>query len=62
MDQVQATGGWSDGLANAVKYVIDLFLEGDVTDVRYWIVVVLTLSVIWGPVALYYIKKRNNGP
>lgn len=64
MDTVQASSatGWSVELTKALKYVVDLFKEGDVTDVRYWIMVILALSIIWGPVALYYIRKRSNGP
>lgn len=64
MDQVQATA-WPAETVNALveagKYVVNLVLEGNVRDVRYWVLVALVLSVLWGPYALYRIRKRRNG-
>lgn len=65
MDQVQETTSWTaetvEALVDAGKYVLSLVLEGNVRDVRYWVLVVLVLSVLWGPYALYRIRKKTNG-
>lgn len=65
MDEVQSDQGWTVELINAFRdaltYLVDLFLKGDVGDVRYWVLVVMMLSVIWGPVAWYFIRRKKNG-